>query len=89
MTKGGPDEDKKKQESRESIYERILKDIRKKFAPLNIYVHRCNNNKCHGMGQMLHAQKCVLCNQNNYFYDETIIVDRQNDDIVRDLLIKL
>ena len=38
---------------------------------------------------MLHAQKCVLCNQNNYFFDETLNVDRQNDAIVRDLLIKL
>jgi len=38
---------------------------------------------------MLHAKLCVVCGQINSFYDESIVVDPQNDAIVRDLLQKL
>ena len=38
---------------------------------------------------MLHAAHCVLCGQNNYFYEQGLDVDRANDAIVRDLLVKL
>ena len=41
------------------VHMKVLRKIRLKFAPLNVYVHMCN--KCHEIGQMLHAETCVLC----------------------------
>lgn len=67
----------------------IFKDIRLKMEPHNVYVHKCNNSKCRGYGQMLHARNCVLCSQENPFYDQKMTVDPQNDAIVRDMLQKL
>ena len=38
---------------------------------------------------MLHAQKCVLCNKRNSFYDDKLEVDPSNSEIVEDLLKRL
>lgn len=46
-------------------------------------------NWCHEIGQLLHEQQCLLCGKANYFYDPGMVVDKQNDAIVKDMLIKL
>lgn len=55
----------------------------------NIFVHPCSNSKCRGIGQMLHARHCVLCDHENLFYDPEINVDPAYNNIAQDMLTKL
>lgn len=48
-----------KEISIESACEKTLKEIRMKFQPANIYIYPCN--RCHEIGQMLHAPTCIHC----------------------------
>lgn len=50
-------------------------ELRKKYYKESVYVHVCDG--CQKTGQMLHADCCVLCGQQNQYYDSSLQVSQR------------
>lgn len=67
--------------------EAILTLIKKRFYRDNVYIHLCSG--CNRVGQMLHANACILCKRPNEYFDESAKVDDGIDAQVKNLLLRV